>query len=81
MAGAWYSYKGERLGQGREGAKLFLKENPEVATEIRALILSTLGITSSELPESTDSETNEIAEKKKEKKAPKLQEVAKAASA
>jgi recombination protein RecA len=83
-AGAWYSYKGERLGQGREGAKLFLKENPEVATEIRALILNTLGITSTELPESEDSldaESNEIAEKKKEKKAPKLQEVAKAASA
>ncbi|MCB0332770.1 MAG: recombinase RecA, partial [Bdellovibrionales bacterium] len=43
-AGAWYSYKGERLGQGREGAKVFLKENPEVAKEIRKLILSTLGI-------------------------------------
>lgn len=43
-AGAWYSYKGERLGQGREGSKIFLKENPEVATEIRGLILSTLGI-------------------------------------
>lgn len=83
-AGAWYSYKGERLGQGREGAKLFLKENPEVATEIRTLILNTLGITSTEVPEaeeSLDSEGNEIAEKKKAKKAPKLQEVAKAASA
>lgn len=43
-AGAWYSYKGERLGQGREGSKIFLKENPEVASEIRGLILSTLGI-------------------------------------
>ncbi len=43
-AGAWYSYKGERLGQGREGAKAFLKENPDVKTEIRGLILSTLGI-------------------------------------
>lgn len=44
-AGSWFSYKGERLGQGREGAKTFLKEHPEVATEIRALILETLGIT------------------------------------
>ncbi len=44
-AGAWYSYKGERLGQGREGSKMFLKENPEVAFEIRSLILETLGIT------------------------------------
>ena len=33
-AGAWFSYKGEKLGQGRENAKLFLKENPAVAEEI-----------------------------------------------
>lgn len=46
-AGAWYSYKGERLGQGREGAKVFLKENPEVFNEIRGLILSTAGIEAS----------------------------------
>ena len=43
-AGAWYSYKGERLGQGREGAKMFLKENADVTTEVRNLILSSLGI-------------------------------------
>ena len=43
-SGAWYSFKGERLGQGREGSKMFLKEHPEVAREIRSLILSTLGI-------------------------------------
>ena len=29
-SGAWYSYKGERLGQGRENAKQFLKENQEI---------------------------------------------------
>lgn len=43
-AGAWYSFKGERIGQGREGAKLFLREHPEISREIRKLILSTLGI-------------------------------------
>lgn len=43
-SGAWYSYKGERLGQGREGAKNFLKEHPEVAEEIRKLVLSTCGV-------------------------------------
>jgi recombination protein RecA len=53
-AGAWYSYKGERLGQGREGAKLFLKENPDLATEIRSLVLSTLGIGADEKSGSTD---------------------------
>ena len=43
-AGAWYSFKGERLGQGREGAKVFLKANPDVATEIRQLVLASVGI-------------------------------------
>lgn len=33
-SGAWYSYNGERLGQGRENAKLFIKENKEIAKEI-----------------------------------------------
>lgn len=33
-SGAWYSYKGERLGQGRENAKQFLRENPEIAEDI-----------------------------------------------
>ncbi|MBY6036020.1 recombinase RecA [Fictibacillus nanhaiensis] len=33
-SGAWYSYEGERLGQGRENSKQFLKENPEIATAI-----------------------------------------------
>lgn len=43
-AGAWYSFKGERLGQGRDGSKAFLKEHPEIAEEVRGLILETLGI-------------------------------------
>jgi len=33
-AGAWYSYNGERIGQGKENARQFLKENPELAGEI-----------------------------------------------
>lgn len=33
-SGAWYSYKGEKIGQGKENAKAFLKENPEIAAEI-----------------------------------------------
>lgn len=35
-AGAWFSYKGDRIGQGRENAKTFLKENPKVAAAIEA---------------------------------------------
>jgi recombination protein RecA len=37
-SGAWYSFNGDRLGQGRENAKLFLKENVEVTEEIRRQI-------------------------------------------
>ncbi len=33
-SGAWYSYNGDRIGQGRENAKTFLKENPEIASQI-----------------------------------------------
>jgi len=37
-SGAWYAYKGEKIGQGKENAKLYLKSNPEVANEIEAKI-------------------------------------------
>ncbi|MDO6849768.1 recombinase RecA [Priestia megaterium] len=38
-SGSWFSYNGERLGQGRENAKIFLKENPEIREEIRKNII------------------------------------------
>lgn len=46
-SGAWYAYKGERLGQGRDGARKFLKDHPELQTELRGLILDTVGVGSS----------------------------------
>ncbi|MBX9609865.1 MAG: recombinase RecA [Gammaproteobacteria bacterium] len=36
--GAWYSYKGDRMGQGKDNVRLFLKDNPAVASEIEASI-------------------------------------------
>jgi len=39
-AGAWYSYKGDRIGQGKDNVRLFLKENPDIANEIEAAIRS-----------------------------------------
>ena len=51
-AGAWFSFQGERLGQGREGAKVFLKENPEIASQIRTLIMDSYNLQGAEaLPE------------------------------
>ncbi|MGR6337705.1 recombinase RecA [Priestia megaterium] len=38
-SGSWFSYNEERLGQGRENAKIFLKENPEIREEIRKRII------------------------------------------
>ncbi|MCC6931994.1 MAG: recombinase RecA [Deltaproteobacteria bacterium] len=43
-AGAWFAFKGERIGQGRENAKKFLKDNPEIKDEIKSLIFDSVGI-------------------------------------
>ena len=43
-AGAWFSYNGERMGQGRDQAKNFLKENPKAMVELRAKLLASHGI-------------------------------------
>ena len=43
-SGAWYSYKGERIGQGREQAKRSLKENPKIAKEIEEKIREACGL-------------------------------------
>jgi recombination protein RecA len=43
-SGAWYTYEGEQLGQGRENAKTYLQENPEVMVEITERILTAVGI-------------------------------------
>jgi recombination protein RecA len=43
-SGSWYSYKDERIGQGRENAKVFLKQNPGVAAEIEDKIRAANGL-------------------------------------
>jgi len=49
-SGAWYSYNEERLGQGRENAKQFLKENPDVLREIQAQVRAHYGLDSEFVP-------------------------------
>ena len=44
-SGAWYSYGDQRIGQGRENAKLFLKDNPKVMAEIEEKVKVVLGVT------------------------------------
>lgn len=48
-AGAWFSYKGEKLGQGRENAKIFLRDHPEVAEEIENKIRADAGHLTTEM--------------------------------
>lgn len=43
-SGAWYSYNGERIGQGRDTAKNFLKENPKIVAELRSKVIALKGI-------------------------------------
>jgi recombination protein RecA len=43
-SGAWYTFEGEQLGQGKENSRRFLKENPEVAKTIEQRIKVKLGI-------------------------------------
>ncbi len=44
-SGAWYSYKGERIGQGRENARQFLKDNPDVFKKLDVELRKALGLT------------------------------------
>ncbi len=44
-SGAWYSYKGERIGQGRENARAFLKENKDTMIKLEAEVRKQLGLT------------------------------------
>ncbi|BBG00794.1 MULTISPECIES: recombinase RecA [Pseudonocardia] len=43
-SGAWYTYEGDQMGQGKENARKFLKENPDVAAEVEKRIKEKLGI-------------------------------------
>ena len=43
-SGAWYSYKGQKIGQGRENSKLFLKDNPAMMSEVEELVKGVLGM-------------------------------------
>ena len=55
-SGAWYAYNGEKIGQGKDNAREFLKENPEIAHEIENKIREQLGITPLPAPAAGDDE-------------------------
>ena len=43
-SGAWYAYKGEKIGQGKDNAREFLRENPDLAREIENRIREAVGV-------------------------------------
>ncbi len=61
-SGAWYTYEGEQLGQGRENAKQFLTANPEIMVEIDGRIRSQLGMGDSPTDEAVANDENEVVE-------------------
>jgi recombination protein RecA len=67
-SGSWYSYNGERIGQGKDNARIYLKERPELAREIENKVRAALGVR--ELPPAADDEPAATA------KTPKLKAVA-----
>ena len=72
-SGAWYAYKGEKIGQGRENAKTYLAQNPNVAAEIEMAIREKAGVISKKI------EGNPLSPEKieKEKKVAENEEAAK----
>jgi recombination protein RecA len=61
-AGAWFSFRGERMGQGREGAKQFLRDNPEIATQIRSLVMDSYASGNADAPTETDGSDDDLSE-------------------
>jgi recombination protein RecA len=44
-SGAWFTFEGDQLGQGRENAKRFLRENPEIAVQLQDKVFEAVGLT------------------------------------
>ena len=64
-SGAWYAYKGEKIGQGRENAKIYLEQNPKIAVEIEQVIRDQATSISKEL-EGNPSPKEKISDKEEE---------------
>jgi len=58
-AGAWYTYDGDQLGQGREKAKQFLKENPDLSVQLQDQVLRAVGLVVDEEAVSDEAEMKE----------------------
>lgn len=59
-SGAWYTYEADQLGQGKENARRFLIQNPEIANDIESKILTKLGIT----PDTAEADVTDLQAKR-----------------
>jgi recombination protein RecA len=69
-SGAWFSYGGERIGQGREQAKAFLREHPEITAQLEVKLLDKFGVRKAP-PEAEKAPAHEPEERKPRVKAVK----------
>ena len=58
-SGAWFSYDGQRIGQGKENARAFLKEHPDMAAAIEAAIRQNSGLVATAMMVSADTASDE----------------------
>ena len=72
-SGAWYSYKGERIGQGREAAKTWLDEHPDAMTRIESEVLAKNNIVRGAPAAAAKSDEKPDAAAKKDRERPKAQ--------
>ncbi|MCG8360577.1 MAG: recombinase RecA [Kiloniellales bacterium] len=68
-SGAWFSYSGQRVGQGRENAKTFLREHPEIADEIDRKVRENAGLVASAMLEGPDENDEAVGEEEAAAKA------------
>jgi recombination protein RecA len=61
-SGAWFSYDSQRIGQGRENAKAFLKANPDIATKIEAAVRQNAGLIAEQILAAEGEEEKDDAE-------------------
>jgi recombination protein RecA len=61
-SGSWYAYKGEKIGQGKDNAREYLKTNPQIAQEIEGLIRAAVNVPTAQPIKSTDKSTDKSAD-------------------
>jgi recombination protein RecA len=71
-SGSWFGFKGERIGQGRENAKEYLREHPAIAKEIELLLLEKFGVKGNLVPSAVEAPA---AAEEAEEKRPRVKAV------